>query len=84
MQYRRIPLINPGLIQLRKGFLSGSITGWAYNRGAGLLTEIELRKVQEQLTNRWAYNRMGLYPGGLISSGLITGKVISVNKQMGL
>ena len=41
MQYRRIPLINPGLIQLRKGFLSGSITGWAYNRGAGLLTEIE-------------------------------------------
>ena len=30
-EYRKLPLISPGLIQLRKGFFDGLINGGVYN-----------------------------------------------------
>ena len=32
MKYRKLPLISPGLIQVRKGVLGGLINEGAYNR----------------------------------------------------
>ena len=34
-QYRKLPLISPGLVQLRKGVLDGLINGGVYIRGGG-------------------------------------------------
>ena len=36
LQYRKPPIISPGLIQVHKPFLMGLYTGGAYIRGGGL------------------------------------------------